>query len=124
LFVSKVDLAKRIRDRAIEHVNYFDPNLKWKRQQKKELIKYKNNTNSKYVFRLKFITDKDYEELGPIDAIEYDRRGFCEILWYFLRRDNILFNIPIFSYGAFMDKINSILFRININAINKCIFFQ
>ena len=91
-------MAKRIRDRAIEHVNYFDPNLKWKRQQKKELIKYKNNTNSKYVFRLKFITDKDYEELGPIDAIEYDRRGFCEILWFYLRKDHSIINL-FFQYS-------------------------
>jgi hypothetical protein len=98
LFVSKVDLVKRIRDRAIEHVNCFDPELKRKRKHKKEMIKYKNNTNSKYVFKLKFITDKDYEELGPIDAIEYDRRGFCEIFWYFLRKDHPILNL-FFNYS-------------------------
>ncbi len=62
------------------------------------MIKYKNNTNSKYIFKLKFITDKDYDELNPIDAITYDRRGLLAIFWNFLKKDNILFNI-FFKYS-------------------------
>ncbi len=93
LFVSTKDLIKRIRYRDIEHVNYFDPKLKKKKQANKEMIKYKNNTNSKYIFKLKFITDKDYDILGPIDAIKYDRRGFFEIFWFFLKKNNILLNL-------------------------------
>ena len=62
------------------------------------MIKYKNNTNSKLVFNLRFITNKDHEELNPIEAIKYDRRGFFKILWVFLKRDNVLFNL-FFHYS-------------------------
>jgi hypothetical protein len=79
-------------------VNYFDKDLKKKRQDNKHMIKYKNNTNSKLVFNLRFITNKDHEELNPIEAIKYDRRGFFKILWVFLKRDNVLFNL-FFHYS-------------------------
>ena len=62
------------------------------------MIKYKNNTNNKLVFNLRFITNKDYGELNPYDSIKYDRRGFFKLLWFFLKRDNIIFNI-FFNYS-------------------------
>jgi hypothetical protein len=62
------------------------------------MIKYKNNTNSKLVFKLNFITDRDYDELSPLDAIKYDKRGFFEILIMFLKRNNTLFNL-FFHYS-------------------------
>jgi len=85
-------------NRGPHYVNLFDPDLKKKRQKNKHMIKYKNNTNSKLVFNLRFITNRDYDELNPIEAIKYDRRGFFKILWAFLKRDNILFNL-FFNYS-------------------------
>lgn len=79
-------------------MNYFDKSAKKKKQADKEMIKYKNNTNSKLIFNLKFITNKDYGELSPVEAIRYDKRGFFEIYFNFLKSDHTLFNL-FFHYS-------------------------
>jgi hypothetical protein len=48
---------------------------------------------------LKFITNKDYNSLNPIDAIKYDRRGFFEIFWNNLKSDNVMINL-FFHYSV------------------------
>jgi len=62
------------------------------------MLKYKNNTNSKLIFNLKFITNKDYEALDPYDAIIYDRRNFYELYLTFLKQDHPIINL-FFHYS-------------------------
>ena len=47
---------------------------------------------------MKFITNKDYDKLNPLEAIKYDKRGFFELFFFFLKRNNILFNL-LFHYS-------------------------
>ena len=78
------------------------------------MIKYKNNTNSKLVFKMKFISNKDYNALSPIDAITYDKRGFLQLFWMFLKSDNALLNL--FFHHSIMEPlwIKLILFFFNL----------
>ena len=47
---------------------------------------------------MKFITNKDYDELSPIEAIKYDKRGFFEIFFALLKTNHTLFNL-FFHYS-------------------------
>jgi hypothetical protein len=81
------------------------------------MIKYKNNTNSKLIFNLKFITNKDYESLNPYDSIIYDRRGFFQIFWVFLKSDHCLINL-FFHYSILRPLwIKLIMFYFNLSLI-------
>lgn len=62
-------------------------------QQQMELKKKKNEFNSKLIFKIKFITAKDYEELNPYEAIIYDRRSFLTLFFDRLIEENILMNL-------------------------------
>ena len=58
-----------------------------------ELKKKKNDHNNKLVFKVKFITVKDYNELNPYNAIIYDKRSFLVIFFDKLQEENVLFNL-------------------------------
>jgi len=81
---------------------------------KKKSKKYHNDTNEKLVFKMKFITLKDYDKLNPYDAIKYDKRSFLTLFWDHLRNDNVLFNL--FFYRSVVDPlwIRMILFYFNL----------
>lgn len=66
-------------------------------KEKKKLKKYKNDTNEKLVFKLKFITLKDYDELNPYEAIKYDKRSFLTLFWDHLKNENALFNLLFYN---------------------------
>ena len=90
------------------------------------MIKYKNNTNSKLIFKLKFITNKDYEELTPIEAIKYDKRGFWKLLFYFLKTNHALFYL--FFHHSLMEPlwIKSVMFffQITLMLSTSAFFFS
>ncbi len=58
---------------------------------------------------------KDYEHLNPYDAIEYDKRTFLELLFDYLKKDNVLINL--FFYTSLMEPlwIRILLFYFNLN---------
>ena len=90
------------------------------------IIKYKNNTNSKLVFNLKFITNKDYDELNPIDEIKYDKRGFFELFWNFLKTNHTLFNL-FFHYSLLephWTKIILFFFELTLMLSTSAFFFS
>ena len=62
-----------------------------------ELKKKKNDNNNKLVFKIKFITMKDYEELNPYDAILYDKRSFFILFFDKLKEENALINLFFYT---------------------------
>jgi len=58
-----------------------------------KLKKFKNNNNEKYIFKLNFITFKDYEELDPYEAIEFDKRPFYKLFFSMLKQENMILNL-------------------------------
>ena len=64
---------------------------------KLKIKKFKNDHNNKLVFKLKFITLKDYNELNPYDAIIYDKRNFLELFFDKLKEENLLVNLLFYN---------------------------
>ena len=82
-----------------------------------KLKKYKNEHNNKLVFKLKFITLKDYDELNPYDAIIYDKRSFLTLFWDKLKEENILINLMFHSSILEPLWIRWVLFYFNLSLI-------
>ena len=77
--------------------------------------KYKNDTNDKLMFKLKFITPKDYDELNPYESMIYDKRSFFVMFFDKLKEDNILFNL-LFHYSILEPLwIRLVLFYFNLS---------
>ena len=93
---------------------------------KKRINQYKNNTNEKLIFRMKFITLKDYDELNPYEAIKYDKRSFFILFWDHLINENALFNLLF--YRSIVDPlwIRSIIFYLDLSLIfaSSAFFFS
>ncbi len=68
-----------------------------------EKKKKKISQDGQYVFKIKFITIKDYDELNPYDAILYDKRSFFQLFYDRLKKDHVLFNL--FFYDSIMDPL-------------------
>ena len=124
--MERQDLINRLKNRDPKHVDYFDKSASKKKEKNKEMIKYKNNTNSKLVFKLKFITNKDYESLDPYDCIKYDKRGFFAIFWVYLKSDNALINL-FFHYSIlepFWIKVIMFYFNLSLLYTTSAFFFS
>jgi len=55
--------------------------------------KFKNDNNEKYIFKLNFITLKDYGELDSYEAMEFDKRPFYVLFFKMLKEDHTFFNL-------------------------------
>ena len=67
------------------------------------------------VFRLKFITLRDYDELNPYEAIKYDKRSFSVLLFDHLLNDNVLFNLLFYNSVLEPLWIRIIMFYFNLS---------
>lgn len=61
------------------------------------LQKKKNDFNDKLVFKIKFITIKDYDQLNPYEAVLYDKRGFFEMFYHKLKQEHAIFNLLFYE---------------------------
>jgi hypothetical protein len=77
--------------------------------------KYKNDNNDKLVFRLKFITLKDYDELNPYEAIKYDKRSFLILFFNNLTNENVMFNLLFYNSVLEPLWIRIIMFYFNLS---------
>ena len=88
--------------------------------------KKKNDHNNKLVFKVKFITVKDYNELNPYNSIIYDKRSFLVIFFDKLQEENVLFNL--FFHESILEPISIrfifFYFNLSLNFALSAFFFS